>query len=131
MINEDAKGYKGNLKNGAPIYIPSWTVEASIKNLAYAGKILGSDSLLRIADINIPAVMQALTKSEDPAGTAHFVKEIACQARIDGERVSADNYDSLFEGRLYLLCEVFATVIHAQYYDFFVQGLAKENSPES
>jgi len=125
------QGYKGNLKDGREIYIPYWPVDVSLENLGKAGKFLGVENLIRISTPDIPAVILALTTTEDAGSTAALIRHFVCEARVDGDRITSANYDTHYKGNLVLVAEVFSLVVHAQYSDFFVSGLAKENSPES
>ena len=122
--------YNGFLKDGSEVYIPSWPVDAALENLASAGKYIGADNMLRIAEINVPAVILAITGSENPQKTTQLIKHFVCAARMDGQKITQENVDMLFEGKLAKLAELFSTVVHAQYYEFFVSGLVKESSQE-
>lgn len=124
------EGYSGKLKDGSEIYIPLWSATDALESLTKAGKYIGSDHLIRITELNIPSVMLAILESEDSKNTAGLIKNFVCAARVDGERITLSNYDSMFEGDLFKAAEVFAHVVKAQYASFFVQGLAKETSPE-
>ena len=124
-------GYSATLKGGQEIYIPHWSASVALGNLTKAGQYIGSDNLLRIADLNIPAVMMAIMESEDQENTANLIKHFVCEARMDEKKISKNEYDQQFSGELHLAIEIFAHVVKAQYASFFVQGLAKETSPES
>ena len=52
----------------------------------------------------------------------HFVK----QARLDGEKLTDDSAVEALG--MATIIEVFVHVIHSQFNDFFVSGLAKANS---
>lgn len=123
--------YNGFLKDGTEIYVPNWPVDAALMNLSSGGKYIGADNLLRIADLNIPAAILAITESDSPAETKDFIKHCVCHARIDGQKITPNNVNSLFEENLAKMIEIFTVVIHAQYSDFFVSGLVKANSQES
>jgi hypothetical protein len=125
------KGYTGILQNKSEIYIPTWPVDAALENLAQASKYLGSEELLAISEKNIPAFMMALTKTSEPAKATALIKHFVCSARVDGDKIHGANYDTLFEGDLHFLADVFVTVVHSQYHDFFLKGLAKVNSQDS
>jgi len=123
-------GYNATLKDGQEIYIPSWPASVALENLTKAGKYIGSDNLLRIAELNYPAAMLSITESDDSKTTAELIKHFVCEARMDGNKIDKAGYDSQFEGNLFLAIEIFCHVIKAQYYDFFKSGLAKETSQE-
>jgi len=122
--------YTATLKGGQEIYVPAWPASVALENLTKAGKYVGSDNLINIAELNIPSAMLAIMNSEDSATTAELVKHFVCEARMDGEKIMKSDYDNKFQGDIYLAIELFCHVVRAQYYDFFVQGLAKETSPE-
>ena len=124
-------GYTAILKGGQEIYIPNWPASVALENLTKAGEFIGSDALLRIAELNIPAVMLAIMESKDSKQTAGLVKHFVCTARMDGQKINVNEYDNTFEGKLNLAIELFAHVVKAQYADFFVLGLAKATSQES
>ena len=123
-------GYSGTTKDGREVYIPHWPVDVAVKNLSKAGQFIGAENLIRIAEINIPAVILAIATSEDAINVAGLVKHFVCEARLDGDKITPTTYDSKFEGDLKTVAELFALVVHAQYHDFFESGLAKEPSQE-
>ena len=125
-----SEGYKNTLKNGKELYIPNWPVDVALVNLTMAGKYLGTDNVILISEINIPAVIVAIMGSDEPKKAAELIKHFVCQARVDGNKIDNNNIDSLFENDLSSVTEIFAHVIHAQYADFFNLGLAKEPSQE-
>jgi hypothetical protein len=125
-------GYNGTLKDGREIFVPSWPVDVALQNLAKAGQYLGTENIIRISEINIPAVIVAIAEASDASNAAGVIKHFICESvRIDGEKVNSSNYNSMFEGKLDLVAELFATVIHAQYHSFFESGLVKETSQDS
>ena len=124
-------GYSATLKSQKEIYIPHWPVDVALENLTRAGQYLGTQAVINISELNIPAVIVAIMESKDPTQTASLIKHFICQARISGDKISESQIDSMFEGNLAEVAEIFAHVIAAQYADFFVSGLAKEPSPAS
>ncbi len=124
-------GYSAHLKSQKEIYIPYWPVDVALENLTRAGQYLGTDAIIRIAEVNVPAVIVAIMDAKDPNQTASLIKHFICQARIAGQKIEPSQIDSMFEGNLAEVAEIFAHVIAAQYADFFESGLAKEPSPAS
>ena len=125
-----SNGYTATLKGGQELYIPTWPASVALENLTKAGEFIGSDSMLRISELNIPAALLAIMNSKDSAQTAGLIKHFVCTANMDGEKILPTEYDSKFEGDLALAIEIFAHVVKATYSDFFVQGLAKVTSQE-
>jgi len=123
--------YNSNLKDGREIHIPHWPVDVALENLTRAGQYLGTKSIIAISEVNIPAVVVSIMESKDPNQTASLIKHFISQARVSGEKIMPNQIDSMFEGQLHLVAEIFAHVIAAQYADFFALGLAKEASPAS
>ncbi len=126
-----SNGYNTTLKGGQEIYIPSWPASVALENLTKAGEFIGSDNILQISELNIPAVLLAIMESKNSKQTAGLIKHFVCTANIDGEKILANDYDTKFENDLNLAIEIFAHVVKATYSDFFVQGLAKEVSQDS
>lgn len=124
-------GYHATLKDMKEIYIPHWPVDVALENLTRAGQHLGTDAVIRISELNIPAVIVAIMDAKDPNQTASLIKHFICQARISGSKIEPSQIDNMFEGNLAQVAEIFAHVIAAQYADFFVSGLAKELSQTS
>jgi len=124
-------GYTATLKDGREIYIPAWPVNISLENLTMAGKYLGTERVINISELNIAAVIYAISESSEPKEAANLVEHFVCQARIAGEKIEPNTINTMFEGDLKTIAEIFAHVIHAQYADFFVSGLVKGNSPEA
>jgi len=122
------KDYKATLKDGRSIFIPSWPVDVALENLTQAGKVLGSENIINISTINIPAVIVAVMNCEDPKTTSALIRHFICQVRIEGDKISPETINNMFEGSLFTVAELFAHVIHSQYSDFFELGLAKEPS---
>ena len=124
-------GYTAKLKDGRDIYIPNWPVNVSLENLTMAGKYLGTERVINISELNVAAVIYAIAESPEPKEAANLVEHFVCQARIAGEKIDPSTINTMFEGDLKAIAEIFAHVIHSQYADFFVSGLAKENSQEA
>lgn len=122
--------YKRTLKSGREIYIPNWSVDVALENLTQAGKVLGSENIINISTLNIPAVVVAVLGAEQPKLASALIKHFVCQVRIDGEKITTDTINEMFEGDLYTIAELFAHVIHSQYADFFELGLAKDDSQD-
>lgn len=122
-------GYSANLKDGREIYIPSWPVDVALENLSMAGKYIGADNVINIADLNVAAVIVAIMNADNPAKVALLIKNFVCHVRIDGNKILEDTMNTMFADDLKSIAEMFAHVIHAQYNDFFEYGLAKEHSP--
>lgn len=123
--------YTATLKDGREIYVPTWPASVALQNLTSAGKYIGTTNLLAISELNIPSVILAITEAEDAQQTTALIKHFVCGARIEGQKLTEGQFDSEFEGNIYVAAELFAHVIKAQYADFFEQGLAKEISQES
>ena len=119
--------YKSNLKDGRPIYIPSWPATVQFENLTQACKHLGQDSVIKISSLNVAAAMLAVMGSDDAKACTELVLHYVQQARIDGEKITADSMDEL---GMPVIIELFTHVMHSQYHDFFVLGLAKATSPD-
>jgi len=124
-------GYTATLKDGREIYIPAWPVNVSLENLTMAGKYLGTERVINISELNIAAVIYAISESAEPKEAANLVEHFVCQARIAGEKIEPNTINTMFEGDLKVVAEIFAHVIHSQYADFFASGLAKETSQEA
>ena len=125
------KGFKSKLSNGDEIFVPDWPVDVAIENLAKAGKYIGTEALVAIAERNPAAVIVALAGATDPENASGIFNYFCASARINGEKMTEGTVASKYSGNLSLVSEIFATVVHAQYHDFFVSGLAKESSPSS
>ena len=130
LLENSMKDYTASLKDGRAIFIPSWPVDVALENLAQASKCLGTESVINISKLCIPTVIVAIMQSEDPKLTSALIKHFICQVRIDGQKISPETINKMFEGDLAVVTELFAHVIHSQYSDFFVLGLVKETSPE-
>ena len=124
-------GYSAKLLDGREIYIPDWPVNVALENLTMAGKYLGTERVINIAELNFAAVILAIGSSPEPKEAANLVQHFVCQARIDGEKITPGNIDTLFEDGLRTVGEIFAHVVHSQYSDFFGLGLARANSQEA
>lgn len=124
-------GYSGTLKDGREIYIPHWPVDVAVENLTKAGQLFGNEAVVNMATPSLLAVVKSIMEAKDPVDTAAFVKHCICQARMEGEKISNRNVDKLFSHDLAGAAELFAWVLHEQYYDFFKLGLAEVSSPKS
>ena len=122
--------YKRTLANGSEIYIPNWSVDVALENLTQAGKVLGSENIISISELNKASAIVALMNAENPKLASQLVKHFICQVRIDGNKITPETINNMFDGKLGLVLELFTHVIHSQYADFFSSGLAKEVSPE-
>lgn len=120
-----SEGYHATLKDGQEIYIPNWPAKVAFENLTQATKYLGQDNVINISTLNVPAAMLAVMGSDDPQASTKLVLHFICQARIDGEKITPADAD--FHG-MSLIIELFTHVMHSQYNDFFVSGLAKAPS---
>lgn len=126
-----SKDYSAKLRDGQDIFIPSWPVDVALENLTLAGKLLGTEHIINIAALNIPACVVAIMDAKDAKQAAALVKHFICQVRIEGKKIEPATINSMFEGNLSTVTELFAHVIHSQYNDFFESGLAKATSQES
>lgn len=121
--------YTATIKDGRAIAIPAWPINVALENLTHAGKYLGTENVINIASLNIPAVIVAIMGSSEPEKCASIIKNFVCQARIAGNKIEPGTIDTMFDADLAVVTEIFAHVVHAQYSDFFASGLAKEPSP--
>ena len=118
-------GYSGELTDGKSIFIPNWSVKVQYENLTQACKYLGQDNVITISALNIPAAILAVMGSEDAQASTELVLHFTKQARVDGKKID----DGLIEELgMYTVIELFAHVMHSQFNDFFVSGLAKAHS---
>ena len=124
------KDYKAKLRDGRAIFIPSWPIDVALENLTKAGKYLGTENIINISALNVPAVVVAIMSASDAANAAAIIKDFVCSVRIEGDKVTHETINTMFEGDLSSVTELFAHVIHSQYHDFFESGLAKAASPE-
>ena len=124
------KEYTAKLKDGRSIFIPAWPVDVSLENLSQVSKCLGPDCVINISKLHIPTAIIAIMESKEPKLTSALVKHFLCQVRIEGSKISQETINSMFEGELATVIELFTHVIHSQYNDFFELGLAKELSQE-
>jgi hypothetical protein len=99
------------------------------ENLTKTAQYIGADSLVAISGRNIPAAILAITSAAEPRKTAELIKYYVCSARIAGEKITPDVYEERFNGNLYEAIEIFTIVAHAQYDEFFRQGLVRDSSP--
>lgn len=123
-------GYRATLKGGQKIFIPTWPVSVAYENLTKAGKYIGSDALVRIAELNMAAAMVAIMESNDAEQTSALIKHFVCTVRMDGDKIEKGSYEDQFRDDLALTIELFCHVIKAVYSDFFEQGLAEAPSQE-
>lgn len=123
-----SNGYKANLADGRAIFIPHWPATVQFENLTQACKHLGQDQVINISSLNIPAAMLAVMGSEDAKASTELVLHFVQQARIEGDKIT---FNSLDELGMPTIIELFAHVMHSQYNDFFVSGLAKAASQEA
>lgn len=124
------KDYKATLKDGRAIFIPSWPVDVALENLTQAGKCLGTENVINISELSIPAVIVSIMGCDDYKLTSALIRHFICQVRIDGTKIAPETINSMFNGDLATVAELFAHVIHSQYSDFFVSGLVKESSQD-
>ncbi len=122
--------YKRKIADGREIYIPDWAVDVALENLTKAGKILGSENIISISELNKASAIVALMNAENSQLATRLVKHFICQVRIDGNKITSETINNMFEGDLHTVLELFTHVIHSQYNDFFSLGLAKVVSPE-
>ena len=125
-----AKGYKATLKDGREIYIPFWSATIALTNLSKAGKILGADNMVAIANNNKAAAIVSIMNAEDAERASSVVKHFVCSANIENTEINTNSVDTMFNGQLEVVLEIFTHVVCAQYQPFFVSGLAKEASQE-
>lgn len=121
-----SEGYKAKLKDGQEIYIATWTPSVALENLTQAGKYIGLDNLLNISKLtklSMHAVIVAISEAEDSETTLKLIQHFICTVGMDGDRITEATFDTIFEGKLPLIVEVFTHVVHSQYADFFEQGL--------
>ena len=123
-----SKNYTGNLADGREIYIPKWSVSVQFENLTQVCKYLGQSNVIDISELNVPAAMIAIMNAEDAVATTKLILHFTQQARIAGEKVTLANMDEL---GMATVVELFTHVIHSQFNNFFVSGLAKVPSLNS
>lgn len=121
--------YNAYLKDGREIYILHWPVNVALENLARAGQYLGATNIIKISELDIPAVIVAVMGTKEPELAVALMKHFVCQVRISGAKIDPSHLDEMFKGNLHGLAELFAHVITAQYADFFASGLARVSSP--
>ena len=124
------KKYNTTIKDGREIYIPNWAVDVSLENLTQAGKLFGTENIINISELNIPAAVVAIMGCQDHKLAARLVKYFVCQVRIDGNKITEETINTMFDGDLAVVIELFTHVIHSQYSEFFSLGLAKAHSPD-
>ena len=121
-----AENYKGNLADGREVYIPNWSVKVQFENLTQACKYLGQQEVINISTLNVPAAMLAIMGSDDAEATSQMILHFVQQARIAGDKITLNSADEL---GMATVVELFVHVLHSQFNDFFVSGLAKAVSP--
>ena len=126
-----SEGYSTELTEGQEIYIPVWSPTVALANLTQVSKILRSALEDEIPGLEVPTAIISIMEAEDAEAAADIVKHFVMTARMDGHKITKNNYDELFANDLYLAMEIFTHVIHSQYSDFFKRGLAKVNYQES
>ena len=126
-----ADQYTASLKNGGEIYIPAWPASVALENLTKAGEFIGTDNLLEIAELSIPAVIRSILHSKTSEETTRLIRHFVCTVRKDGKRITEQDFNDMFDGGLFEIAEIFAHVIKSQYLSFFEQGLAKETSQDN
>jgi len=119
--------YHKELENGDAIFIPKWSCKLAFQNLTQACKYLGQDNVVNISAFNVPAAMLAVMGSEDAKTSTDLILNFASQARVAGNKLDADKLEEI---GMTGVIEIFTHVMHCQYNDFFVSGLAKVNSPQ-
>jgi len=122
--------YKRKIADGREIFIPNWAVDVALENLTQAGKILGSENIINISEMNMAGAIVALMNAENPKLASQLVKHFICQVRIDGNKITTETINTMFDGQLNVVLELFTHVIHSQYADFFSLGLAEVVSQE-
>lgn len=125
------ENYSATLVNGQEIYIPNWPVTVQLENLTQVGKVFGTNNVIEICTLNIKHFIVSLMSCEDHKLAAQLVRHFICQVRIDGSKIEGKTIDEMFTGDLALIAEIFCHLMHSQYHDFFVSGLAKATSPPS
>lgn len=123
-----SEGYTATLADMREIYIPNWPANVQFENLTKVCKILGQENVITVAtEINVPAAMLSIMDAEDAELATKLVLHFVQQARIDGNKVLPNSFDEL---GMATIVELFAHVLHSQYSDFFVSGLAKVHSQD-
>lgn len=121
-------GYNATLKGGQKLYIPNWSATVALGNLTKLGNYIDTDPIGEIAKLNVVTSMVSIIESKDQVGVSALVKHFVMTAKFDGNKISDENFDALFDSNLYLMVEIFTHVVSSQYKDFFALGLAEENS---
>ena len=118
-------GYNATLSGGQEIYIPNWSAKVAFENLTQVCKALGQTEVVEISALNVPVAMGAVMGSDDHVLATQMVFHFVGQARIDGDKIDSNMMDQL---GMAVIIELFTHVMHSQYNDFFVSGLAKAPS---
>lgn len=124
------EAYRKTINDGREIYIPNWPVDVALENLTQVGKLFGTENVILISELNVPAAVVAVMNCSNPKLAAALIKHFVCQVRIDGNKIEPNTINSMFEGDLHVVLELFTHVIHSQYASFFDLGLAKAPSQE-
>jgi hypothetical protein len=121
------EGYTAALQDGREIYIPNWSATVQFENLTQVCKVLGQENVIAITtDKSVPVAMLAIMDAEDHKLATKLVFHFIQQARIDGSKIDTNKIEQL---GMPTITELFVHVLHSQYNDFFVSGLAKGTSP--
>lgn len=121
-------GYNATLKSGKPIRINNWPIDIALGNLTLASRILGPDAMHEISKLSIKETLKAVLNAKDHEETTNLIIQFCCCAVLDGKNISKDTLNTMFEGQLHLVIEIFTHVVHSQYASFFAFGLAEEVS---
>lgn len=122
------EGYNATIEDGREIYIPNWPANVQFENLTKVCKVLGQDNVIAIAtDKSVPVAMLAAMNAEDPELATKLIFHFVQQCRLDGDKINSSSFDSL---GMSIIIELFVNVLHSQYSDFFVSGLAKAHSQD-
>lgn len=124
-------GYNAKLKDGSKIRIDNWPPFIGIKNLTNCSKILGDDNVVAISKLSTHAAIAAIMNAKDSDLCAKLITHFCTCAVVDGKRIDAETFDSMFEKKMHIVIEIFTHVVHSQYNDFFVHGLVRAPSPEA
>lgn len=109
--------------NDTPIYVRQWPASIAIENLSRAIAVLGGafgpfvDGTAKFSDVMV------LLRESDTEVITPLLKTFICSARIDGKEVTPTTFNSVYNGELNFLFDVFGFVCEVQYKSFFEQGL--------
>lgn len=116
---ENMSGYTAHIEDGREIYIPSWPVNVQLQNLTEVSKVFGPDSVVAMAKLELRETIKAVMNAEDAEKSMSLIKHFIQQVRIDGNKVTAETMDDMFEDKLRVVLELFTHLIHSQYNGFF------------